>query len=179
MGGARRRRMVVAQTVEERLDLNPVTPPEDRAEGSGTSSSTRSPGAPAPAPASTACPPGRCPGPADQADWAPQSAEPGTTRWASYTLSMPRMRLRRVSRVQASPSLELEAHLGHPVTARWVGADDVQYVVLAQRGGHVLQAGPVERLDLDERHEVADRLGGPRSTSITRSCWPSEQRRGV
>lgn len=55
--------MVVAQTVEERLDLNPVTTaPKTAPKGSGTSSTSVTPGAPAPAPASTACPPDALPG---------------------------------------------------------------------------------------------------------------------
>lgn len=55
--------MVVAQTVEERLDLNPVTTaPKTAPKGSGTSSTSVAPGAPAPAPASTACPPDALPG---------------------------------------------------------------------------------------------------------------------
>lgn len=56
---------VVAQTVEERLDLNPVTTaPKTAPKGSGTSSTSVAPGAPAPAPANSECPrdalPGTC-----------------------------------------------------------------------------------------------------------------------
>ena len=56
---------VVAQTVEERLDLNPATTaPKSEPKGSGTSSTSVAPGAPAPAPANSECPrdalPGTC-----------------------------------------------------------------------------------------------------------------------
>ena len=54
---------VVAQTVEERLELNPsTTAPKSEPKGSGTSSTSVTPGAPAPAPASTTCPPEALPG---------------------------------------------------------------------------------------------------------------------
>ena len=55
--------MVVAQTVEERLELDPATTaPTSGPKGSGTSSTSVTPGAPAPAPASTTCPPDALPG---------------------------------------------------------------------------------------------------------------------
>jgi len=55
--------MVVAQTVEERLELDPATTaPTSGPKGSGTSSTSVAPGAPAPAPTVATCPPDALPG---------------------------------------------------------------------------------------------------------------------